>query len=83
MYLIVLLFHFVCLSKLALMGVSIFSYWLEEASKVYPSNKNLKKLREKISCAKDGLEYVDIESQGAELNGNNDPNESDDNVAYW
>ena len=43
----------------------------------------MKKLREKISCAKDGLEYVDIESQAAELNGNNDPNESDDNVAYW
>jgi len=26
-------------------------------------NKTLKKLREKISCAKDGLEYVEIENQ--------------------
>lgn len=57
------------------------SYWLTEAEKVFPKNKCLKKLREKISCAKDGLEYVDIDE--TEINGNGDPNESDDNIAFW
>ncbi len=58
-------------------------YWLEEAEKIYPSNKILKRLREKIFRAKEGLEELEYnDNQDEELNGNSKVNESDDST-FW
>ena len=64
---------------------SFSRYWLEEAEKIYPHNKSLKKLRDKIQRAKDGLDDIlnDDENAEEDVNGNGAANESDDNVAFW
>ena len=64
---------------------SFSRYWLEEAEKIYPHNKSLKKLRDKIQRAKDGLDEIlnDDENAEEDVNGNGAANESDDNVAFW
>ena len=60
-----------------------FRYWLEEAEKIYPSNKTLKRLRDKIFRAKEGLEEVDYnDNPEEEQNGNAKVNESDDST-FW
>jgi hypothetical protein len=61
----------------------LFRYWQEEAEKVFPHNKSVKKLRDKISRAKEGAADDDHEADvTAELNGNGDSNESEDGT-FW
>jgi hypothetical protein len=43
----------------------------------------LKKLRDKIQRAKDGLEDILDETAEEDVNGNGAANDSDDNVAFW
>jgi hypothetical protein len=50
---------------------------------VFPHNKSVKKLRDKISRAKEGAADEDHQADvTAELNGNGDSNESEDGT-FW
>jgi len=49
-------------------------YWLEEAEKIYPHNKTLSKLRNKISRAADGLEDNQVCSCIPQCSGNRNIN---------
>lgn len=61
-------------------------YWLEQAENVFPQNKTIKRLREKIKSANEGIAFEDIHPDDVdkeELNGNGGHGDSDDNSAFW